>query len=66
VLAQSSLFDSTQSQLQHNMKRLGVVSKRAGGCHMLFLLLFVVALVVGLYVMSKLFRVGRSVFGHPR
>jgi hypothetical protein len=50
--------------LKRATQKLNVVYKQAGSWHMLMLVLFALGLFLGLYVLSKMWRIGRAVTGH--
>lgn len=49
--------------MRRAMGRLNVAYRRAQSNHMLFLLLFAIAMFTALYVLGKVYRIGRAVLG---
>lgn len=49
--------------LRQTMQRLNVAYKQAQSNHLLFLVLFAVFLLFGIYVLAKFYKLGRGFFG---
>jgi hypothetical protein len=60
---QSLDMERARAALHSARKRLNVAYHRARSNHMLFLLLFVVALVTGVYALARIYRLGRAITG---
>jgi hypothetical protein len=56
-------MDRARALLHSARKRLNVAYHRAKSNHMLFLVLFVVALVLGVYLLARVYRLGRAITG---
>ena len=49
--------------LKRTMGRLNVVYKQAQSNHLLFLVLFAIVLFIGIYIIAKVYRLGRHIIG---
>jgi predicted PurR-regulated permease PerM len=57
-------MERAQSALRSNVRRLKKVYKEASARHMVYLVLFCFLVIVLLYGMRKMFRLGIFIFGH--
>jgi hypothetical protein len=56
-------MERARAALHSARKRLNVAYHRARSNHTLFMVLFVVALVIGVYVLGRIYRLGRAITG---
>lgn len=60
---QAEAMERARAGLKHTMGRLNKVYRQAQSNHMLALVLFAVVLFVGIYIIAKIYRLGRHVLG---
>lgn len=60
---QAEAMERARAGLKHTMGRLNKVYRQAQSNHMLALVLFAVVLFVGIYIVAKIYRLGRHVLG---
>lgn len=56
-------MERARLMLHSARKRLNIAYHRAKSNHMLYLVLFVVALVLGVYMLARVYRLGRAITG---
>lgn len=60
---QEDTMERARLVMRSAMSRMNVAYKQAQSNHFLFLILFAVFLFLGLYILSKFYRLGRHIFG---
>jgi len=60
---QEEAMERASVTLKRTMGRLNVVYKQAQSNHLLFLVLFAIVLFIGIYIIAKVYRLGRRIIG---
>lgn len=57
-------MERAKALMKRTMGRLNVAYRQARSNHLLFVVLFGLAMFMALYIVAKIYRVGRSILGH--
>jgi hypothetical protein len=60
---QEATLEKARFKLKQASARLNVVYRKAGSYHLLFLVLFSLALFMGVYMLSKMYRISKGLLG---